>query len=141
VVGEHAERIALLELQTPFARAQSLQIRVEPLAPEARVVTLAYPGNRLRFAGGRFVEYRDSDMLAGTVLLEMYDGDDRLVLDHGASGAPVLDCKGRVVAVVSNLFTRPTQFLSNAIRTSTAWGQANVSSVPIQVLTDFALAK
>jgi hypothetical protein len=34
-------------------------------------------------------------------LLEMYDGDDRLVLDHGASGAPVFDCMGRIVAVVS----------------------------------------
>jgi hypothetical protein len=33
-------------------------------------------------------------------LLEMYDGNDRLVLDHGASGAPVVDCSGQVVAVV-----------------------------------------
>jgi hypothetical protein len=75
-----------------------------------------------------------------TALLEMYDGDDRLVLDHGASGAPVLDCQGRVVAVVSNLFTQP-RFPSNAIRISTAWGQANVASIPIQVLKDVALAK
>ena len=67
----------------------------------------------------------------------MYDGDNRLVLDHGASGAPVLDCQGRVVAVVSNLFTQTMQFLSSAIRISTAWGQANVVSVPIQVLKDF----
>jgi hypothetical protein len=60
--------------------------------------------------------------------------DDRLVLDHGASGAPVLDCQGRVVAVVSNLFTQTMQFLSKPIRISTAWGQANVASVPIQEL-------
>ena len=141
VAGAHTERIAVLELQTPFLEAKSLQIRIEPLAPEERVVSLAYPSNRLRFAGGRFVEYGDSDKLAGTALLEMYDGDDRLVLDHGASGAPVLDCQGRVVAVVSNLFTQTMQFLSNAIRISTAWGQANVASVPIQVLKDVALAK
>jgi len=32
------------------------------------------------------------------------------VLDHGASGAPVVDCAGRVVAVVSNLFTTTMQF-------------------------------
>jgi len=87
------------------------------------------------------VEYEDSDTLAGTALLEMHDGDDRLVLDHGASGAPVLDCEGRVVAVVSNLFTKTTQFLPHAIRISTTWGQANVASVPIQVLKDVALAK
>jgi hypothetical protein len=141
VVGAHAEKIAMLELQTPFPGVQSLQIRIEPLAPEERVMSLAYPGNRLRFARGRFVEYGDSDKFAGTALLEMYDGDDRLVLDHGASGAPVLDCQGRVVAVVSNLFTQTMQFLSNAIRISTAWGQANVASVPVQVLKEFALAK
>ena len=60
--------------------------------------------------------------MAGTALLEMHDGDDRLVLDHGASGAPVLDCAGRVVAVVSNIFTQTMQFHSRAIRISTAWG-------------------
>jgi len=136
VMGAHAEKIAVLELQTPFPGAQSLQIRTEPLAPEERVISLGYPGNRLRFAGGRFVEYGDGDKFAGTALLEMYDGDDRLVLDHGASGAPVLDCQGRVVAVVSNLFTQTMQFLSNAIRISTAWGQANVASVPVQVLKE-----
>jgi hypothetical protein len=141
VAGAHTERIAVLELQTPFLEAESLQIRIEPLAPEERVVSLAYPSNRLRFARGRFVEYGDNDKLPGTALLEMYDGDDRLVLDHGASGAPVLDCEGRVVAVVSNLFTQTMRFASNAIRISTAWGQANVASIPIQVLKDVALVK
>ena len=48
----------------------------------------------------------------------------------------MLDCQGRVVAVVSNLFTQTMQFLSNAIRISTAWGQANVASVPVQVLKE-----
>ena len=141
VAGVHTDRIAVLELQTPFLEAQSLQIRIEPLAPEERVVSLAYPSNRLRFAGGRFVEYGDGDKAVGTALLEMYDGDDRLVLDHGASGAPVLDCQGRVVAVVSNLFTQTMRLLSNAIRISTAWGQANVASIPIQVLKDLFDAK
>ncbi len=104
-------------------------------------MSLAYPRNHLRFAAGRFVQYGESERFAGTALLEMYDGDDRLVLDHGASGAPVLDCDGRVVAVVSNLFTQTMQFPSRAIRVSTAWGQPNVVSVPIQVLKDFAQAK
>ena len=101
-------------------------------------VSLAYPDGVLRVAGGRFVRYGDNSPLAGTALLEMYDGNDRLVLDYGASGAPVFDCTGRVVAVVSNLFTTSMQFMSRTIRISTAWGQPNVVSVPVSVLKDFA---
>ena len=67
-----------------------------------------------------------------------YDGNDRLVLDHGASGAPVFDCTGRAVAVVSNLFTSTMRFMASAIRVSTAWGDPNVVSVPAQVLKDFS---
>jgi hypothetical protein len=135
--GSGTEKISVLELHAPYSEARGLQVRMEPLAAEERVVSLAYPGNRLRFAVGRFVGYGDSDRLAGAALLEMYDGDDRLVLDHGASGAPVLDCEGRVVAVVSNVFTQTLNFPSRVIRISTAWGSPNVVSVPIQVLKDF----
>jgi hypothetical protein len=136
LAGSSKERIAVLELQTAPADAQGFALRMEPLVPGEPLVSLAYPDNRLRVAGGRFVQYGDGDRFAGTALLEMYDGNDRLVLDHGASGAPVLDCAGRVVAVVSNLFTTTLQFMSRAIRTSTAWGSANVMSVPVQVLKD-----
>ena len=75
-------------------------------------MSLAYPGDGARAASGRFGRYGDGDRLAGTALLEMYDRDDRLVLDHGASGAPVVDCAGHVVAVVSNLFTTTMHFMS-----------------------------
>lgn len=136
VAGIHAEKLAVLELQTHFSGAQGLQIRMKPLAPEEQVVSLAYPGSRLRLAGGRFVRYGDSENLTGAALLEMYDGDNRLVLDHGASGAPVLDCEGRVVAIVSNIFTQILQFPFEAIRISTAWGSPNVASVPSLVLAD-----
>ena len=90
-----------------------------------------------RTTGGRFVRYGEGDRLAGTALLEMYDGNDRLVLGHGASGAPVADCAGRVVAVVSNLFTATIPFMSRVIRISTAWGSPNVVSVPIPALKKF----
>jgi Trypsin-like peptidase domain len=134
LAGSHTEKIAMLELQTAFSSAQGFELRMEPLVPGEPVVSLAYPDNRLRVAGGRFVQYGDGDRFTGTALFELYDGDDRLVLDHGASGAPVVDCEGRVVAVVSNLFTRTMQIMSRAIRISTAWGSANVVSVPVPVL-------
>jgi hypothetical protein len=137
LAGSHPEKIAVLELQSAFSGALGLRIRLEPVAPEEQVVTLAYPGSRLRFVSGRFVQYGDSDKLSGTALLEMYEGNDRLVLDHGASGAPVLDCAGRVVAVVTNIFTQTLQFPSRAIRVSTAWGRPNVVSIPIHVLQEF----
>jgi hypothetical protein len=141
LAGSHSEKIAVLELRTAFSGAQGLQIRTETLGSEEQVVALAYPDNRQRFVGGRFVKYGDSDKLAGTALFEIFEGDNRLVLDHGASGAPVLDCEGRVVAVVSNIFTQTLQFPSRAIRISTAWGSPNVASVPIQVLQEFSQAQ
>ena len=138
VAGSGSEKIAVLELKASFPGATVLQNRMGPLIPEERLVSLAYPKSELRFAGGRFVRYGDDASFAGMALLEMHDGNDRLVLDHGASGAPVLDCAGRVVAVVSNLFTTTLQFMSRAIRVSTGWGSANVVSVPVQVLKDFS---
>jgi len=141
LAGSYSETLAVLELRTAFSHAQDLRIRTEPLVPEEHVVSLAYPANRLRFADGRFVQYGHDDRVAGMALLEMYDGNDRLVLDHGASGAPVVDCKGRVVAAVSSVFTTTMEFPSRAIRVSTAWGTPNVVSVPIQVLRDFVSAE
>src|SRR5215467_6999680 len=136
--GSHAEKIAVLELQTALSGARGFRLRMEPLVAEEPVVSLAYPGDRLRVASGRFVQYGEGDRFAGTALFELYDGDDRLVLDHGASGAPVLDCAGRVVAVVSNLFATTMQFMSRVIRISTAWGSPNVVCVPIPVLEELA---
>jgi hypothetical protein len=138
VAGSAAEKIAVLALASAVPDASVLQRRSEPLVPDERLVSVAYPKGQLRFAGGRFVRYGDDGELAGMALLEMHDGDDRLVLDHGASGAAVLDCDGRVVAVVSTLITQTIRFMSNTIRTSTAWQNPNVVSVPIAVLKDFS---
>lgn len=134
LAGPDVENIALLELQTAFLGARSLPIRTEPLLAEEPVASLAYPGGRLRFASGRFARYGTDGDFAGLALFELYDGDDRLALDHGASGAPIVDCQGRVVAVVSNTMTQTVQFLSNPIRVSTAWGTPNIVSVPVQAL-------
>jgi len=138
LAGSHVEKIAVLELRTAIPDAVVLQRRAEPLIPEESVVSLAYPNSQLRFADGRFVQHGGADKFAGSALFEMYDGNDRLVLDHGASGAAVLDCDGRVVAVVTTLITRTMEFLSNVIRTSTAWQSPNVVAIPIQALKDFS---
>jgi Trypsin-like peptidase domain len=136
--GFHSEKIAVLELQAAIPDAAVLRTRAAPLISEERVASVAWPKNQLRFAAGRFVRYSDDDRLAGMALLEMYDGNDRLVLDHGSSGAAVLDCDGRVVAVVSTLITQTITFLSNVKRVSTAWQSPNVVAIPIHVLKDFS---
>jgi hypothetical protein len=136
LVGEQAEKLAVIELQRAVFARSTLEIRKEPLVPEEQVLTLVYTEGLPHFVRGRFAQFGDRGRLAGTVLLEMYEGDNRLVIDHGASGAPVVDCDGRVAAVVSNVFTLNLAFPSRQIRVSTAWGTPNVVSVPVQALRD-----
>jgi hypothetical protein len=136
LAGGKAERLAVIELQRAVPVARSVTIRKEPLAPDEKVVTFAYPAGRPRVVEGRFVRFGEDGKLAGTALLEMYEGDNRLVIDHGASGAPVVDCEGRVAAVVSNVFTQSLVWASRQIRISTAWGMPNVVSVPVQALEE-----
>ena len=138
VAGALAEKMAVLELKSAFPGAAALPVRVEPLVPEERLVSLAYPNGGLRFASGRFAEYGTGAGRAGMALIEMHDGNDRLVLDHGASGAPVLDCQGRVVAVVGTLITQRIGLPTGPVRVSTAWQTANVVSIPADVLKDFS---
>lgn len=138
LAGGQAERLAIIELQHAVSNAHSIAIRKEPLIPEEQVITLAYPSGRLQLVSGRFVRFGDDGKLAGMALLEFYEGDNRLIIDHGASGAPVIDCNGRVAAVVSNVFTQSVQWTYRVVRISTAWGTPNVVSVPAQVLDDFS---
>src|SRR5262249_60649820 len=100
------ERLAVIELHRAVSAARSAAIRHEPLVPEEQVMTLAFPAGNARLVRGRFVRLGDDGKLAGMALLEMYEGENRLVIDHGASGAPVVDCAGRVAAVVTNVFTQ-----------------------------------
>ena len=141
VAGSHIEKLAVLELQTAVPNARSVAIRMLPLMPEDRVVTFAYPNNHLHTVVGRFVQYADSGRLAGTALLEIFEGDDRLVIDYGASGAPVFDCEGRVAAVISTAITQILATPFGNRRISTAWGSPNVVSVPVQQLTEFSNAQ
>ena len=138
LAGSHSEKMAVLQLRASYPTAAALAIRMEPLVPEERVVSLGYPNSRLRFAQGRFVRYGGDERFVGAALLEIHDGNDRLVLDHGASGAPVLDCDGRVVAVVSTIITQTINLPSGAVRVSTAWQTPNVVSIPAEVLKGFS---
>src|SRR5690349_3316538 len=89
LVGDQAEKLAVIELQRPVAATHPLMIRSEPLAPEDQVMTLVYPEGLPHLVRGRFVQFGAGERLGGTALLEMFEGDNRLVIDHGASGAPV----------------------------------------------------
>ena len=141
VAGAQAEKMTVIELNDAFPGAATLPVRTEPLVPEERLVSLAYPNGTLRFAGGRFAEYGTGDRRAGMALIEMHDGNDRLVLDHGASGAPVLDCAGRVVAVVSTLITQTLTLPTGPVRISTAWQTPNVLSIPAAGLNSVSEAE
>jgi hypothetical protein len=134
LAGALSEKMAVLELKTAFPSAAALPIRKGPLVPEERLLSLAYPNGELRVANGRFAHYGTAGSLAGAALIEMHDGNDRLVLDHGASGAPVLDCGGRVVAVVSTLITQTINLPTGGVRVSTPWQTPNVVSIPVDVL-------
>ena len=138
LAGDQAEKLAVIGLQRPVIATHALRIRGEPLVPEEQVVTIVYPEGFPHFVRGRFVQFGAGERLGGTALLEMYEGNNRLVIDHGASGAPVVDCDGRVAAVISDVFTQSLQWASRRIRISTAWGTPNVVSVPIQALEDIA---
>jgi hypothetical protein len=141
LVGAQAEKLAVLELRSEPPETVTLPVRMGSLVPEERLVSLAYPNGVLRFAGGRFAEYATGGRVAGMALIEMHDGNDRLVLDHGASGAPVLDCQGRVVAVVSTLITQTIALPTGAMRVSTAWQTPNVVSIPAEGLKGLSLAE
>ena len=134
VLGAGTEKLAVLELQTAISSARSAGIRPSPLSPDDRILTMVHPNRERRAVPGRFVQYATDGRLAGTGLLEIYEGDDRLVIDHGASGAPVFDCEGRIAAVISTVITQIFHTPFGKQRISTAWGTPNVVSVPIREL-------
>lgn len=134
VMGLGAEKLAVIELQSELPGARTAAIHTGPLMPDAEVVTLAYSGDRQRVVGGRFVKYGNDERFAGAALLELFDGNDRMAVDYGASGAPVYDCDGRIVAVVSTVITQTLTGFLGRVRVSTAWGTPNVLSIPIKAL-------
>jgi len=134
-VSGRIERLAVLKLQNAIAAAESAAIRTSPLAPEDRVITFAGSDRNPRSVVGRFVQYAGDGRLAGGALLEVYEGENRFVIDHGASGTPVFDCEGRIAALISTVITQILRTPFGDKRLSTAWGSPNVVSVPVHPLT------
>ena len=151
VVRAVPEGFAIFELREPFPNAQTLKLREKPLSKNEPVRSIAYLDG-LRFAKGRFAEIAGSSprdhpfakVRPGSGLFEMWDIDernnDRYVLDHGASGAPIVDCEGNVAAVASSFVTQASlYFAGREIRLTTPWGMANNTAALTQPLFDIVL--
>jgi hypothetical protein len=102
------------------------------------VLVLGYPGGRMQAARGTVREIKDPPVrYAGLTFLEV-QGDNRLLLNAGTSGAPVLDCRqGRVVAVLNSLLTGPSLPFppSGQPVVPTAWGSPTNTAMPASILT------
>ncbi len=153
VVRALPEGFAIFELQEPFPNAHTLKLREKPLSRNEPVHSIAYPAG-LRFAKGRFAEIAGSSDIPGdhpfakvrpgSGLFEMWDieerNNDRYVLDHGASGAPIVDCEGNVAAVASSFITQGSvYFAGREFRLTTPWGMANNTAALIRPLFDITL--
>ena len=148
VVDALPEGLALFELREPFPNAETLKLRERPLSKNEPVLSVAYLDG-LRFAKGTFSQIMGSGNIPrdhpfakvrpGSGLFEMWDieerNNDRYVLDHGASGAPIVDCEGNVAAVASGFLTQGSlHFAGKEIRLTTPWGMANNTATLIQPL-------
>ena len=135
-------------MQEPFPDAEPLTLRETPLARNEPVRSIAYL-DRLRFAKGRFSEVMSGEDISrshpfakvrpGSGLFEMWDieehKNDRYVLEHGASGAPIIDCEGHVAAVASGFLSQGTwHFSGRQLTLTTPWGTANNTATLVQPL-------
>jgi hypothetical protein len=129
VIGP-GEDLAVLELRDPMPGAKGLDVTREASSPGERAVALAYPFGNLRFATGTVrSKNTTSGDFSGLLLFEVQDVN-RLLLNTGASGGPVLDCRqGRVSAVITTLLTMPTP-----PGTPTPAGTPTNTAVPARVL-------
>lgn len=146
-----AEVIVALELKDVVEGEQIAKIRSVPLRQNEPVVALAYPGPDgsraltafelpdpdpvLRIALGN-VRYPTPSEDARSdearepppyIPLDVGDRNNRRdVLNHGASGAPVFDCDGQVVATVQDYASRPMNVAAfGSLNVPPPWGQAN----------------
>ena len=129
--------VAIMELHDPFPNAAVLDVQPTVPAPDADVLVLGYPDGRMQAARGIVRRTREpAGRYASLALLEV-QGANRLLLNGGASGAPVLDCgQGAVVAVLNGLLTSPSlPFLPPGyVVIPTPWGSPTNTAVPASAL-------
>ncbi|MFE1599721.1 S1 family peptidase [Methylobacterium sp. ID0610] len=132
-----ANDVAIMELDDPFPNAAVLDVQLTIPAQNASVLILGYADGRMQAARGVVRRAGEAaGRYAGLALIEV-QGSNRLLLNGGASGAPVLDCaKGAVVAVLNGLLTSPSlPFLppQHAV-IPTPWGSPTNTAVPAATL-------
>ncbi len=138
------ENITLIELQHGMLGFEPLQVRYEPPKKDEPVVGAGYTDGILRAAAGWYrVPEPTSGVMAepppdiqGYLLFELNgeDGRDRHVFDYGASGSPILDCDGRVVAVTSDIITQLRSFGVTTMRITPSTGQPNNTALPASLI-------
>lgn len=132
-----ADDVAIMELHDPFPNATVLDVQATLPTPDATVLVVGYPDGRMQAARGIVRRAGDAvSRYSGLALVEV-QGDNRLLLNAGASGAPVLDCaKGAVVAVLNGLLTSPSlPFLPPQYAVvPTPWGSPTNTAVPASTL-------
>lgn len=141
---DRANDLALLRLQRPFQGAVALRLRTTPPKAQERLFGLGYTGGKLRFVNGSvWIQSSVAEYAVSTEMyLELADGKDRLGIYDGASGGPIFDCGGRVLAVVKATFVVKVPIPSKKFRghshkhrhVSTRKGKPNVVAIPIHVL-------
>jgi len=133
--GLPEERIAVIELATPFQGARALPIRSAPLRTEESVAAIGYTASVLRKATGTFHSIaRTNDGYSkprGSILFEMQDGDDRRAINHGSSGGPVFDCEGNVVAAIASGVQTPQYVDGKAVREFLPPGNPTIAAVSV----------
>ncbi len=136
------EAVHLVTLKQPVTKANPVKgIRTTPLRDDEPVFAVVYPRSKLHIAHGRFVahgafgkQYRER----GFALFELSDGENRAIVNHGASGAPVFDCDGLVVGTIAVKLVHTHLSDGTALKHPliAAKGLPNAAAVPAQAVLD-----
>lgn len=99
--------IAVLELQNPFHGAYPLTISDEQPSRDGLVQSIGYVNRKLKIGKGKLTSY-EWGLLNGELTPEHFgfnieSPDDPFVNDLGCSGAPIIDARGNVIAVLKSV--------------------------------------